>query len=96
MISNGAAHPQVASVRELASSCDNTPLLPSGHTEWKDLYKAAILETERNAIARRVSDAEKAVIDRAREVFYNPSTAEEQEALEDALYILRALRTASS
>jgi hypothetical protein len=64
------------------------------HTDWKVLYKAAILETQKKAIARRVSEAEAAVLARGREVFYNGGSAEEKEALELALYILRAFKAA--
>ena len=66
----------------------------TGHAHWRFLYQAAILETDRNVLARRVLEAEKAIVERAREVFYGPATLEEMEALDDALYILRALRTA--
>lgn len=65
------------------------------HTDWRVLYKAAILETQKKAIARRVSEAEAAVLARGREVFYDGGSAEEKEALEDALYILRAFKAAS-
>jgi hypothetical protein len=41
-----------------------------------------------------VAEAEQAVLARGRELFYNCGTREEQEFLEDALYALRALRTA--
>ena len=64
------------------------------HTEWKTLYRIAILETDRSIIPQRVSEAEKAILARGRELFYSQGTAEEKEALEDALYALRALRTA--
>ncbi|MGD1082058.1 MAG: hypothetical protein ABR881_27380 [Candidatus Sulfotelmatobacter sp.] len=64
------------------------------HTDWKTLYRAAILETNRTVIPRRVTEAEAAVVARARELFYSAATAEEKEALEDALYALRAFRTA--
>ncbi len=65
-----------------------------GHTEWKSLYRAAILETNQLVISQRICRAEEAVLAREREVFYGHGTLEEQEALEDALYALRALRTA--
>lgn len=61
---------------------------------WKTLYRAAILETNRNVIPKRVSEAESAVLARERELFYNGGTGEEQESLEDALYALRAFRSA--
>ncbi len=64
------------------------------HTEWKTLYQAAILETNKSIVPRRVSEAEEAVIARGREIFYGTATCEEKEALEDALYALRAFKTA--
>lgn len=94
MSSNGAVHPSATSTGNIAASCDTTPLLSATHSNWRDLYTAAILEPEKSAIARRVLDAEEAILKRGRELFYNSATGEEQEELEDALYILRALRTA--
>ena len=68
--------------------------LYSTHSDWKTLYRAAILETDKSVLAQRVWEAEEAVLARGREIFYGQGTAEEEEALEDALYALRAFRTA--
>jgi hypothetical protein len=65
-------------------------------TEWKSLYRAAIFETDRNAIREVVSRAEQAMVARRKEVFREPRTLEEEEALEDALYALRAFKSAES
>ena len=62
--------------------------------DWKTLYRAAILEIDRTAIPRRIAEAEQAVLARGRELFYSSGTREEQELLEDALYALRAFKTA--
>jgi len=72
------------------------PASPSclNRTVWRALYRAAILETDKNVLPRRVSVAEEAVRAREREIFSGEGTAEEKEALEDALYALRAFRTA--
>jgi hypothetical protein len=59
-------------------------------TDWKTLYRAAILETNRNVIQQKVSEAESAVLARGRELFHTGGTPEEQESIEDALYVLRA------
>jgi hypothetical protein len=67
------------------SSCANS---------WKTLYTAAILETNKEVLPQRVSDAEVAATDRQREISYADETPEEKESLEDALYALRAFRTA--
>jgi hypothetical protein len=62
---------------------------------WKTLYQAAILETNKGLLPQRVSEAEEAVKARGRELFYGDGLPEkEAEALEDALYTLRAFRTA--
>ena len=62
--------------------------------DWKPLYRAAILETNKRILPQRVSEAEAAVIMRRREIFYGNGTLEEKEALEDALYALHAFATA--
>jgi len=45
-------------------------------------------------LPQRVSEAEEAVRARSREIFYSSESLEEKEDLEDALYALRAFRTA--
>ena len=64
------------------------------HTNWRVLYTAAILETDKGVLPQRVSEAEAAVRARRREIFYADGSPEEKEALEDALYALHAFRTA--
>jgi hypothetical protein len=60
---------------------------------WRDLYTAALFETEREKIPARIADAEKAIMVRARELFAaGADTIEEDQALDDALYALRALQ----
>ena len=60
---------------------------------WRELYRAALFETDRNKIASRIGEAEKAIIQRARELFGSATdTIEEDQALDDALYALRALQ----
>ena len=53
-----------------------------------------MLETNKVVLPRLVSEAEAALVARARENFYADGTAEEKEALEDALYALHAFKTA--
>jgi predicted RNA methylase len=64
--------------------------------DWKTLYRVAILETNKKILPQRVSEAEEAVKARGRQIFYSDETLEEEEkeALEDALYALRAFRSA--
>ena len=64
------------------------------YAEWQTLYRAAILEKNNRVIPQKVSEAERAVLSRKRELFGTMGTLEEKEALEDALYALRAFRTA--
>lgn len=67
---------------------------PPIHSDWKTLYRVAILEPDKSVIRQKVSQAETAVVARGRELFYAQGTLEEKEALEDALYALRAFRSA--
>lgn len=62
-------------------------------TDWMALYRAAIQEMDARIGSQKVAEAEKAVLARERELFYDHGTPEEKEALEDALYALRALRS---
>ena len=71
-----------------------TLLPPSLNRNWRTLYRAAILETNKRVLPQRVSEAEDAVVARKREILYGNGSPEEKEALEDALYALRAFRTA--
>jgi hypothetical protein len=63
-------------------------------SQWKMLYKAAILETNKKLIQQKVSAAEIAIQARAKELFGTYGTGEEKESLQDALYALHAFRTA--
>jgi hypothetical protein len=60
---------------------------------WRELYRAALFETDRDKIPSRIEEAEKAIIQRARQLFGSSTdTIEEDQALDDALYALRALQ----
>lgn len=65
-------------------------------TEWKILCRAAIFETNDRELEKRISDAEEAIVERMRDLFRETGAdAEaEREALDDALYALRAWKTA--
>jgi hypothetical protein len=66
---------------------------PSMPRNWREFYTAALFETDENRIPTRIADAEKAIVARARELFAAGSdTIEEDQALDDALYALRALQ----
>jgi hypothetical protein len=59
------------------------------------LPSCPILETDKDILPQKVSEAEQAVLARGRQLFYYGGTGEEQELLEDALYALRAFKSAS-
>jgi hypothetical protein len=60
---------------------------------WRELYLAALFEDDRKLVPTRIANAEKAIVARARELFSaGNDTIEEDQALDDALYALRALQ----
>lgn len=67
---------------------------PTKLREWRALYTAALFETDQSRIPERIAEAERAIVARARELFAAGSdTIEEDQALDDALYGLRALQS---
>jgi hypothetical protein len=65
-----------------------------GPGNWRELYSAALFETDEGRIPARIADAEKAIVARARELFSaGADMIEEDQALDDALYALRALQS---
>jgi len=79
------------------SPLPSSPSSPSdSNTNWRDLYRAALLELDPSKLAQRVAEAEAVIIPRARELFLEgDSNCGESEELNDALHALRALRSAS-
>lgn len=72
-------------------------MVPSGNPTsvwpWRDLYLTALMEADRAKTAARIADAEHAILIRARELFKAPGdNIQEEEALDDALYALHALK----
>ena len=66
---------------------------PNPH-RWRELYKAALFETDKAKLPERIAEAETAIVARARQLFAaNTDTIEEDEVLDDALYALRALQS---
>lgn len=66
-------------------------------TNWRALYQAALFETDREKLPHRISEAEKAVLHRMKELFHESGDhIEEDLILDDALYALRALRTCTA
>lgn len=74
----------------------NMPTVNPSHRKpesWRELYTAALFETDRTRIPSRIADAQQAIVARARELFSaGVDTIEEDQALDDALYALRALQ----
>ena len=59
---------------------------------WRNLYTAALFETDTSKRQKRIEQAREALIFRSRELFEtSPNYDGETEAIEDALYALRAL-----
>jgi hypothetical protein len=67
-------------------------LYPDVHN-WRDLYKAALFETDTTRVPRRIAIAEQAIVARGRQLFGAEIHVGEDEALDDALYALRALKS---
>jgi hypothetical protein len=64
---------------------------------WKVLYQAAIAEPDLNKLPERLTEAEAALVARARELFYaSGDDGEEGESLDSAMFILHALRQSLS
>ena len=65
----------------------------AGAANWRTLYKTALFESDKQQLASRISEAEKAIIERGRQLFTAHDQSEERDALDDALYALRAMRS---
>jgi hypothetical protein len=62
---------------------------------WAQFYKAALFELDANKVSGRIAEAETALVTRARELFQLAGdNIEEEQAVDDAMYALHALRSA--
>ena len=63
-------------------------------SEWKTKYRTAIFETNRRALPMEISEAENAIIARARELFQKTGgdVEAEREELDEVLHTLQAFR----
>jgi Cft2 family RNA processing exonuclease len=60
---------------------------------WRELYKAAVFETDKNRVSERIAHAEWALALRARELFHTGREhLQERQAVDAAIYALHALR----
>lgn len=72
---------------------DEAPSLPQPR-EWKDLYVAALLEGDVDKIPLLITRAEQAIVGRSAELFHaTGDMIHEEEAMDDALYALHALKS---
>jgi hypothetical protein len=74
----------------------NTGTLGSPYKRvWAQFYKAALFELDANKVSHRIAEAETALVARARELFHSAGDdIEEEQAVDDAMYALHALRSA--
>ncbi len=60
------------------------------------MYKAALFEVDKTRLPDRIAEAEEALVARARELFHIAGdNIEEEQALDDTMYALHALRNTS-
>ena len=89
---------QLTSTFARDSTCWRTKMATSGNMypqvwAWRDLYLTALMEVDKDNTPARIVDAEQAILNRARELFKaSGDNIQEEEALDDALYALRALK----
>jgi hypothetical protein len=63
---------------------------------WRDLYKEAVFENDREKLTARIDDAETSLLARARELFHAGSKdIRERQELDAALYALYAVKSAA-
>ncbi len=61
---------------------------------WRELYKSALFEADPIRLCNQIALAETAIVARARQLFDEQGDhIEEEQALDDALYALQALRS---
>ena len=61
---------------------------------WKELYRAALFETDKSKVSERIAQAEWALSLRARELFHTDKEFfQERQAVDAATHALRALRS---
>jgi hypothetical protein len=63
------------------------------HPNWRDLYLQALFETNKERASTFITEAEKALVHRECELFADPHSAAELEAVNTALHALLALRS---
>jgi hypothetical protein len=62
---------------------------------WRQFYKAALFELDADKVSDRIAEAETALVTRAHELFHSAGdNIEEEQAVDDAMYAMHALRSA--
>jgi hypothetical protein len=64
----------------------------AGTFDWRDLYLQALFETDRSRVSVRITEAERALLRRERELFTDSNGKAEREAVTNALHALSALK----
>lgn len=71
----------------------STGVAVSPSKNWKELYMAALFETDKNSLSERIAKAEWVLALRARELFHTGrELLQERQAVDAAIYALHALR----
>jgi hypothetical protein len=65
--------------------------VPSFNVGWRHLYEVAMLEADYGLLPGRITEARRAILDRAEEVLTGNAPIEERQALSDGLRALRVL-----
>lgn len=86
------ASKQCASFNPSQSAKISAPCVSKSAHNWRELYVAALFETDKLKLPSRLAEAERAAILRARELFVmSDNNGEEGKAVDKGLYALRAL-----
>ena len=65
-----------------------------GNGKWREFYNAAIPKLDSTSLPERIAEAEKALVQHARELLQRTGdNIEEEQALDDATYVLQGLRS---
>jgi hypothetical protein len=64
--------------------------------QWRELYKAAVFETDKNKLSERIDEAQTALLLRMRELFHSRENIHERQAVDVAISALRMLRSATA
>jgi hypothetical protein len=72
---------------------ENQVDLPHRLQPWYEAYMSALFEPDRRQIGQRIRHAEQLILRREQDLCQQPNQTIEQQALNNALHALKALRT---